>query len=785
MNVSKRIAALAEWSIHHRAGALVAAAVLFVSSVLGATTLNLEASYTAMVPETEVEVAESRGLVGALASTQVLNVLVRGEPAARLAFARAAADRLRTHPEIVTVELEYPVESFERNWFATLSPQEQEHLAGLITAAARAEVRAQNPLFADLGDGDRWAEVETAIEQARASQPDLVSLQPNGSIRTSADGSGIWMTVRPRVTMLTPIGDYEDIVSSMRDALGGVESSPGTEWKLSGQMLVALDEYRLIRRDLGRATGLAFLLVIVLLVVATRRLTTIPVVAAPLVVGFAMTLGLTALLVGRLNIVSAFMLPALLGLGVDFCIHLYAAYESALRDAEPRDAMLVAVREQWRPCGVAALTTAAGFVALLICRFDGIREFGIIASVGVLSMYVACFLVFPPIATAMVKRPRSSAFGPVPRSFHKLLIPVALLLGVAAASAFTARFHNDFKALRGDLPSDAQHQALMRENAGPFEPTLIGVASPEEARRVALAARERRAIDEGPASIGRVVTLPDFLPAQIPEPRREMLEALQRVRGEDQAQRVELEVMGAWARGEAWSVDGLPRSLVETLRPRPDLWLVAVFSTDELHAEEQFSAWRDHIDAIRGAVKRDGIAIRVADKWSIVTKMLQLIRDAIAPMTVAAFGLVGLVLVATRRRGERRLPSVVAVVVGTAACAGIAGWLGQPFNIFNIVVLPAVFGIGIDNAVQMSDAVATAESPTSPEVTRRAAACALSSTTTALGFGAMLVAAHPGINSLGVTALVGLLATFTASTVALPAWLIGRARTLSGNEESS
>lgn len=757
---------------------LCIAAVLFIVSCVFASRLEFEASYSAMIPPDEIEVAESAKLLGTLESTQALTVVVIAEREVRLDFARRAAANLMELDEVLSVDVEYPVAAFEKRWFATLPAAQREELATLITDAARRALRVQSRFFVELRDDDPWEPVEQAIKRLQAAHGvDAPALRER--TWTTRDGASLLVSVRPRVTMLTPIGDYQAIIAAIEKAIAVTPGADTVKWSLSGQMLVALDEYQLIRRDLAAATLLALLLVIALLTLVSRRLSTIPILAAALALGLAMTLALTWVTLGRLNVVSGFMLPALVGLGVDFCIHVLAAYEQALHRQAPRAAMITAVQQQLRPCAIAAATTAAGFLALLLCRFDGLSEYGIIAGLGVFAMYGACFLVLPPLATALIRAPRvvGEPRG-FPQGFPRVLVPVSLLLVCSTLGLGAARFHNDFAVLRGPLPNDASHAMLMQEYGGPFEPTLLGVRTASEARQIAALARARQGGGEATA-VGRVVALTDFLPHPTwrPGPQSEMLDALTTLRSHgNPVERMRLDVMTAWARGEPWAVDDLPESLQRALRPDDETWLIAVYSRMELHAEDQFRDWRDQLREIRVAAAADDIAFQIADKWSIVTKMIELIREAIAPMLAAAFALVSFVLVVTRRRGQRIIPVIGAVVLGAAAGAGLAGWLDVPFNIFNIVVLPAVFGIGVDNAVQMSDVLATAPTAESPEVRARMGACALSSATTAIGFGAMLVADHPGIASLGTVALLGIVATFAASTLGLPSLLMWWAR---------
>jgi len=65
---------------------------------------------------------------------------------------------------------------------------------------------------------------------------------------------------------------------------------------------------------------------------------------------------------------------------------LHAARESSMTRALQTQGPLVAAT---------ALTTAAGFVALVACRFDGLRDLGAIGTIGVLAGLVAALVVVP------------------------------------------------------------------------------------------------------------------------------------------------------------------------------------------------------------------------------------------------------------------------------------------------------------------------------------------------------------------------------------------------------
>jgi predicted RND superfamily exporter protein len=96
--------------------------------------------------------------------------------------------------------------------------------------------------------------------------------------------------------------------------------------------------------------------------------------------------------------------------------------------------------------------------------------------------------------------------------------------------------------------------------------------------------------------------------------------------------------------------------------------------------------------------------------------------------------------------------------------------LGLEFNLANFFALPILIGCGIDGGVHILHRFR--EAGRVEDVSRATcSAVALSFLTTMVGFGAMLVAHHRGVASLGLLMVIGLSCLLVASVVVLPASL--------------
>lgn len=98
----------------------------------------------------------------------------------------------------------------------------------------------------------------------------------------------------------------------------------------------------------------------------------------------------------RWHVYDALVLPVLLGVTIDEAMFLLHAAREAEGEGRSPDAPIdSALREQGSLVVATALTTAAGFVSLLACRFDGLFDLGAVGVLGVLLGLIAALVVVP------------------------------------------------------------------------------------------------------------------------------------------------------------------------------------------------------------------------------------------------------------------------------------------------------------------------------------------------------------------------------------------------------
>jgi predicted RND superfamily exporter protein len=144
---------------------------------------------------------------------------------------------------------------------------------------------------------------------------------------------------------------------------------------------------QVLGRDLVLVGGVALVVVAVAMRFALRSAAHAVVAIATLACEMGAVGLVMRLLAVRWHVFDALVLPVLFGVTIDESMFLlHAARTRSMSDAMRTQGPLVAAT---------ALTTAAGFAALVACRFDGLRDLGAVGAIGVLAGLLSALVVVP------------------------------------------------------------------------------------------------------------------------------------------------------------------------------------------------------------------------------------------------------------------------------------------------------------------------------------------------------------------------------------------------------
>ncbi len=174
---------------------------------------------------------------------------------------------------------------------------------------------------------------------------------------------------------------------------------------LTGFIAIGRDEMYYSERSLGYTTAIALVAILALLILSFRMWVAPLLALTNLLVGILWAVGIVAVVVGQLNIMTQMMAVILLGLGIDFSIHLISGF-TEWRAAG--DNIAIALEKTFLKNGkgviTGALTTACAFFTLVISQSRGMKEMGLVTGAGLLAILVTTFLFLPSLLVLRERR---------------------------------------------------------------------------------------------------------------------------------------------------------------------------------------------------------------------------------------------------------------------------------------------------------------------------------------------------------------------------------------------
>jgi hopanoid biosynthesis associated RND transporter like protein HpnN len=191
----------------------------------------------------------------------------------------------------------------------------------------------------------------------------------------------------------------EEAIERLRQLVRETKAEvPGVNVGITGESVLELDEMAQSQKDTTTASIVALVLCALMFIYGYNE-TGRPIKATIcLLVGLAYTFAFATLTIGHLNILTITFLPMLIGLAIDFGVHLITRYEEELRHGKTEEeAITKAIVFTGQGIFTGALTTAGAFVAMAFTHFKGIQEMGIICGGGLMICLIPMMTMLPAL----------------------------------------------------------------------------------------------------------------------------------------------------------------------------------------------------------------------------------------------------------------------------------------------------------------------------------------------------------------------------------------------------
>ncbi len=729
-------------------------------------------------------------------------------------LARARDLRCGGSPCFERVEYRRDADFLRRNALYFATDDELGRLERYLKERLEEARLAANPLYFGLEEEEEEAGREEEERDLRAIYDGIVVRE----YPVSPDSTTLVLRFHPAgsQTDLGLIAGLYGSVDSLAAAVGPVRYHPEMQVTTAGRLLRRLTEVRTITRDVRRSFGAgvtAVLLVVVAyfayksyrarsrgrfsLRLALATVGRMPVMAVliglPFLMSLSWTFALARLVHGDLNLMTSTLGLVLFGLGIDYGIHFYARYteeRGAGRDAV--SAAETTFTSTGQAIAVSALTTAGALLVLMACSFKGFSQFGFIAGVGILFALFAMIVVLPALVSlferwSLLRFDPGPAAGPADAGrggrFPLARTVIAAGLLTVAAAIVLAPGRVGFEYRFGELePTYSEYNARREKIRAVYPPdgrrnaAYIVTDTPAHVPAVAAALRRRAAEDTLSPTIAEVVTIQDRFPMDAAA-RRAKLDRIGRIRGllsdpllEGEESEDLQRLRQASQTRAVITLEEVPGSLRDPFLSKSGEAgnFLRIYASVGLSDGRNSIAFAEDVSRI----EVDGRTYHAASATIVAADVLRLVQRESPWMVLATAVLVFLFMWLNFGKLRWGVLACLPLVVGVLWMLLLMELLQMRLNFYNMIVLPAVLGIGNDAGAHLVHRYRQeGRGSILPVLRSTGEHITVGSLTTAIGFSGPLLSFHPGIETIGELAIAGIGATWLAALLFTPALL--------------
>ena len=549
-----------------------------------------------------------------------------------------------------------------------------------------------------------------------------------------------------------------------------------------GPVALSWEVYSKLSGDLIKSLGITLMVIFIVFLIIFQWNLIIPVIFLLLLSTVFLTLNTAQVLFEGVNIVTALVSAIIVGLGIDYHIHIFDRFNAELsKYHEDKIALSRTLITTGRSVLTGGLTTIVAFLSILVTEFKGLHQLGIIAASGIAYSIITALVVLPSIMLFVEKRghlnrrQKSISFDArIPGLFVRyapwLGIITIVLIVIATPGIMRLRFDSGLQGIGLSNSRVLKEQSRMLGSLFyTIQPLIVftNVKSLDEdfnhLERVLESLMKK-------GLIGRYNSLSEILP-----PLYKQLMVIESLKGfnlddiektftdtlkkynfrvTDEMKNYIREVIHALKLTSPVSLHDLPKELKTQARyfynPEEKRLLAFIYPSGDRWSSEALNELKKTMDNTEGRIKLTG--------WPIVSKKLKslIIRQSIVA-TLITFVFCIVLTWLHFRHWRIVFLCLLSPVIGFYLTCAIVGIADISFNYINIASAALLFGISIDYAVYLLQAFHEKDADALVVHTLKdILICAIS---TVVGFLTLTLTSFKGIATLGEIVSIGIVSS--------------------------
>ena len=874
---------IARWSVTRTWWMTVGILVLTLFFGYRASTLQMRTGFDSLLPGDNPRTAEFNRILEEFQNESNIMLLAKGKEDSLKAYARGVKPLLEDFDEwVASVHIQIPEDFYRRNALKLLPPDQLDNFGSMfydpnlvpflhnLNNSFEGEYQqndeALNSRRDELAavrflDGlemfvDIQSEVLNGESREDVGQKAVDAITFGETFMLSPNKDMILIFIEPTFNMMIEPAELQESVDGIEKIIKEASTQYGVIAGLTGSIVLGRDEYKAFTSDSWTVSILALIGIFILFVISFRMWVSPLLAILTVIMGVTWAMGFSSFLVEYLSMMTAMMSVILIGLGIDFSVHIISGYtEKRNQGLDVQISMQETLLRFGPGIITGGITTGLAFLTLMISETVGMQEMGLMAGVGIIFTMLATIIILP---TMLVIRERllknfNKSLPPKDVSYpflgriaqftakYRWIMGIVFLLFTGFLLKRAVNMSVDYNYLNME-PVGLESIKLQEELIEAFDLSsdfvMFTTDNLEDARELTRQAREME-------TTGWVESISDYLPdsdgleeqyrflqdlrrnLENREIRKQMsshdmnmyrkemerleaniieLQDLAFLGGQDKVYDKAIKLVGEagdsldrgnitqfinaldtgltkieltyfqqqfskafkstiieMANTEPLTLDNLPSEIKNRFTGKSgNIFIINVYPEKNIWEDSRF-LYRFTDEATELSEKATGLP-------PIFVELMDIMSKDGKKATYLAIIAVFLVLLLDFRSLKYALVGMVPLIFGAIWMTGLMEISGLKFTMMNILAVPLIIGIGIDDGVHILHRWKIEKNL---DIVYRSTgkAILLTSLTTMLGFGSLWFATYRGLGSMGIALFIGVGTCFLATLFIIPAIL--------------
>lgn len=576
-------------------------------------------------------------------------------------------------------------------------------------------------------------------------------------------------------------GKNSVLIKTIEDYAAGLKQQDqfkNIELGFMGATAVSVGNARQIQRDTALTLAIMCLALIILITSVFRKKRTPILIFLPIIFGMAFALACISFIEKDISLIAIGATSVLLGIAVNYPIHIltHRLHEKDLRKV---------IGNMVEPMTIGSATTIGGFVCLLFVKADILHDFGLLGAFGLIGAVVFSLIFLPhlignqqlegKIAEKWLEKAGKTQLD---RNAY-LRWSIILLTPVMLYFAQYIEFDSDLMHLNYMSPKLKKTEQALR-GADRLKHSVYVISFGSTFDRALASAGKIKDLSDSLNTSGirnKYTGVADFLPSK-----------------EEQEKR-----FGRWKRFFTpekiklihASLDHSARELgfkenafndfysnleikIQQIDSADFQLLTAVFAKETVSVTPDMTTIVSVLQVPASSLSdveklvTQQPASRMLDNKFMSKQLSSIINDDFNFIAIFSALLVFIALLLTYGRIELALTAFIPMVVSWIWILGLMGLFHIQFNIVNIILSTFIFGLGDDYCIFTMDGLLHEYRNKKKQMPVIRMSILLSGLTTLIGFGVMLIARHPALQSIALVSVIGISSVLIISQVLMP-----------------